>query len=214
MKTILLSFAFIAMTAVAHAQNQVLIYGGPQVTSARYTIKGEAQAMTPKYGFQLGAGLKVPFENHLYFAPTAFYSLKGYNVKFNQPSTPPDATATSNSTSIHTLEVAALLQFDFSMKTQHVYFKAGPALDFQLSGQETYIQQDKTQVTQPMKYGFNNYGRVGANLMLETGYETRSGYLFAARLSHGVGSVNNTDDGPIILHESYGFTIGKYLHRK
>jgi len=214
MKQFLLFIAMLATGLFAHSQNRLLVYGGPQVTSARYTISGEAQVMTPKYGFQVGTGLKVPFENHLYFAPTVFYSLKGYKARFNHPSNPPDPFASSNNTTIHTFEVAPLLQFDFSMKAQHVYFKAGPSLDFQLYGKETFIQNDKTEITQPMKYGFNNYGRVGANLMLETGYESKGGFVFAVRLSHGVGSVNNADDGPIILHEAYGLTVGKYLGKK
>ena len=76
-----------------------------------------------KYGFHLGANLKVPFENKLYFAPAVFYSLKGYKVKFNQPSVLPDSLAVDNNTTIHTFELAALFQYDFTSNPNHFFVK-------------------------------------------------------------------------------------------
>jgi hypothetical protein len=214
MKTSLLVVALTAITISSQAQrNQVLIYGGPQITSAFYSAGGKEQQVSSKAGFHIGTGLKVPFENHLYFAPTVFYSLKGYRVDLTEPSTPPDSLATSNSTRIHTLEIAPMLQFDFSMKANHAFFKVGPSIDVQLSGRETFILQDKTSVSRQMKYGFNNYGYVGANVIAQFGYESKTGFMLGASFIHGLGSINNVDDGARILHQSVSLSIGKYVRR-
>ena len=88
--------ALLILTVIAvstHAQKPVFgIFAGPQATTAKYSVRGIKQPTETKYGFHLGGVLKVPFENKLYFAPAAFYSLKGYKVKLNQKAFPPDTT--------------------------------------------------------------------------------------------------------------------------
>jgi hypothetical protein len=64
------------------AQNQLAIFAGPQATTAKYTVLDKEQKTTMKYGFQAGVSMKVPFENKIFFAPAAFYSMKGYKVTF------------------------------------------------------------------------------------------------------------------------------------
>ena len=83
-----MKFCFIATTALfisiaAQSQVQFTIFGGPQATSASYTLEGVKQKTSYKFGGQLGAGMKVPFETRLYFAPALFYSMKGYKVNFH-----------------------------------------------------------------------------------------------------------------------------------
>jgi len=196
------------------AQVQWALFGGPQTTSTKYTINGTKQPTTPKYGFQLGASLKTPFENKLYFSPAAFYSLKGYKVNFNQPSYPPDSLAIDNSTSIHTFELAALLQYDFNTQPNHFFVKFGPSLDFQLLGKEKFNRSNRTTVEQDMVFSFTSYGRYGFNLLMQCGYETKGGFLLFAQYSHGLWNMNNKDNGPGIWHRVVGISIGKYLNKK
>ena len=196
------------------AQVQWGLFGGPQTTSTKYTIDGKKQPTTPKYGFQLGASLKAPFENKLYFSPAAYYSLKGYKVNFNQPSYPPDTLAIDNNTTIHTFELAALLQYDFNTRPNHFFVKFGPSLDFQISGKEKFNRSNRTTVEQDMVFSFTSYGRYGANMLMQIGYETNDGLLFFAQYSHGLWNMNNVDNGPGIWHRVVGISIGKYLNRK
>lgn len=196
------------------AQVQWGLFGGPQTTSTKYTIDGKKQPTTPKYGFQLGASLKAPFENKLYFSPAAFYSLKGYKVNFNQPSYPPDTLAIDNNTTIHTFELAALLQYDFNARPNHFFVKFGPSLDFQISGKEKFNRSNRTTVEQAMVFSFTSYGRYGCNLHMQFGYETKDGLLLFAQYSHGLWNMDNVDNGPGIWHRVVGISIGKNLNKK
>ena len=75
-----LSFCTALIITSAYSQNQFGIFAGPQVTTAKYSVLNVNQKTDNKYGFQAGVTMKVPFESNLYFAPEAFYSLKGYKV--------------------------------------------------------------------------------------------------------------------------------------
>src|SRR5262245_44036121 len=92
MRKIILSAVLFITCFTLSAQVETFVFGGPQVTTANYKINGVKQPTSDKFGFQLGAQLKVPFENKLFFAPAVFYSLKGYKVKFNEISYPPDSS--------------------------------------------------------------------------------------------------------------------------
>ncbi|MGB3006067.1 MAG: porin family protein [Chitinophagaceae bacterium] len=211
----ILSFcsAFFVTTAL-FSQNQFGIFAGPQVTTAKYSVLNVNQKTNNKYGFQAGVTMKVPFESNLYFAPEAFYSLKGYKVAFTTFAYPPDATATDNNTTIHTFELAALLQVDLGSKPSHFYIKAGPSLDFQLIGKETFNLNTGGSVSRNMKWGPAEYGHFSANLLTRFGYETKSGFMIFAQHTLGPASINNADFGPRIRHRAYGLSIGKYINRK
>jgi Outer membrane protein beta-barrel domain len=202
------------ITLFASSQPAWNIFAGPQATSSHYTIGGVRQDNKMKIGFQAGLGCKVPFDNQLSFSPAVFYSLKGYKVTFNRYSFPPDSEAIDNNTTIHTFEVAGLLQFDFNMKPDHFFIKAGPSLDFQLFGHEKFHLESGGMVNKKMKYGFGDYGHFSANLLMQIGYETGNGLIIFAHYTRGVTSINNADDGPKILHRAYGISIGKFLQRK
>ena len=214
MKKIFFAALFANSAIVCYAQVQISIFAGPQTTSSKYTVNSKKQSNTNKYGFQLGTSLKVPFDNKLYFSPAAFYSLKGYKVKFNQPSLPPDKLAIDNNTTIHTFELAALLQYDFSNLPNHFFVKFGPSIDFQLDGKEKFHLSDGTTVDQKMVFSFERYGRYGASILLQLGYETSNGLLLSGQYSHGIGSINNADFGPRIWHRVFGISIGKYIGKK
>lgn len=206
--------SFACMVIYGNAQVQINAFAGPQLSSSKYTVNGVKQPSTSKTGFHLGAGMKIPFENHLYFSPSLFYSMKGYKVKFNQRAYPPDTTAIDNTTTIHTVELALLLQYDFSMQPNHFFLKAGPSLDFQLSGKEKFTKYNGTVVDRKMPFSYGDYGHYAASLVLQLGYETGSGFLIAAGYTHGMGSINNADYGPRIRHRVYGLTLGKLLVTK
>lgn len=203
------------ITLIASSQFEAGFFAGPQATGARYTILNQKQKNELKYGFQAGIGLKVPFENKLFFSPAGFYSLKGYKVTFTEFVYPPDTNAINNNTTIHSFELAALLQYDLSTKPGHVFIKAGPSLDFHLFGKETYNLKAGGSVSRNMPFSADgDYGHFSANMLVQIGYETGSGFMIFAQYTHGMASTNNQDGGPKIRHRAYGISIGKYLNRK
>jgi hypothetical protein len=204
----------LVITTILYSQNQFGIFAGGQVTSSKYSVLNEKQKTNNKYGFQVGVTMKVPFESNLYFAPEVFYSLKGYKVAFTTFAYPPDANATDNNTTIHTFELAALLQVDLGSNPSHFYIKAGPSLDFQLLGKETYNLKTGGSVSRNMKWGPGEYGHYSANLLARLGYETKSGFMIFGQYTLGPASINNADYGPRIRHRAYGISIGKYINRK
>lgn len=199
------------LVTATRAQVQFSFFAGPQVTSAAYTVKGIDQDTKMKYGFHAGISLKVPFEDKLYFAPAAFYSLKGYKVNFNAFAFPPSLMATDNNTTLHTFELAALLQYDFSAAPAHFFVKAGPALDFQLFGKEKFNMLPSGSVERDMNFSYTEYGHFAASLEAHFGYEMASGITISLNYAHGVGSINNADGGPSIKHRVFGLTFGKIL---
>lgn len=213
-KYFILLLTFI-ISLIASSQPELGIFAGPQATGARYTILNQKQKNEIKYGFQAGFNLKVPFEDRLFFAPAAFYSLKGYNVTLTQFVYPPDTNAVSNNTRIHTFELAAMLQYDLSSNPGHFFIKAGPSLDFHLFGNETYNLKAGGSVSRKMKFSTDgDYGHFSANMLGQIGYETAGGFMIFAQYTHGMASTNNEDYGPKIRHRAYGISIGKFLNRK
>lgn len=213
MKKTFLTAVMAVAVLVCTAQVQFGLFGGPQVTSSKYIVNGKKQPNTQKYGFQLGGSLKVPFDNKLYFSPAMFYSLKGYKVKFNQRCPFPDSLAVDNNTTIHTFELAPLLQYDFSNHPGHFFVKFGPSIDFQISGKEKFNRSDRKTIDQKMGFSFTKYGRYAASFITQFGYETKDGLLLFAQYSHGIGSMNNADGGPGIWHRVMGISIGKYFNK-
>jgi hypothetical protein len=191
------------------AHSKFGIFAGPQLSTSRYLIEGTKQPTSGKPGFQLGATYLIPVEGKLYFAPAIFYSLKGYKVKFNKQAFPPDTAAIDNNTTIHTVELAALLQYNFSSKENHFFVKAGPSLDFQLFGKEKFTKKNNTTVDRSMVFNFTHYGHYGASFLFQFGYTTNSGITIFSQYTHGLGNLNNADGGPFIRHRVYGISIGK-----
>lgn len=214
MKILFLSlFTFVFITA-SYAQIDFGLFAGPQATTAKYIITGTNQKTDYKFGFHLGGMMKVPFEGNLYFAPAAFYSMKGYNVTFNKQAFPPDTTAIDNNTTFHNFETAALLQIDLGNKPSHFFIKAGPSLDFQLFGKEKFNRLSDPPVDQKMKFGFANYGHFSANILAQFGFESSNGFTIFGQYTLGLANISNVDGGPSIRHRVFGISIGKYFNRK
>ena len=208
----LLFFCFLSI--VSFSQVQWTVFAGPQATSAHYMIKDKKQSTEMKYGFQLGAGLNVQLENRIYFAPQIFYSLKGFKVKLGVPSFPPDLLAIDNNVTMHSFEIAALIQYNFSSDASHFFLRLGPAIDIQLSGKEKFNKSIGEPVSRKMKFSYGDYGRFGANIYVHAGYEMASGLIIYAQYGFGVGSIVNADEGPVVTHRMAGITLGYNLKRK
>ncbi|MEO6611757.1 MAG: porin family protein [Chitinophagaceae bacterium] len=215
MKLLSLTIFALILTLDTTAQNRIAIFAGPQATTALYKVEEVKQKTSMKYGFQLGGNMKIPFENRLFFSPTVFYSMKGYKVKFTRYASPPDLDATDNDVTIHTFEIAPLLQIDFSKDPAHFFIKFGPSLDVQLFGKESFhLMSTGATVNRNMKFGFADYGFVSMNGIAQFGFETSTGFSIFAQYNFGIGSINNADYGPKIYHRVAGISVGKYLNRK
>lgn len=206
-----LTLIIICISLFSRAQLQIALFGGPQATSAHYTVRDIKQPNDYKLGVMAGAGLKVEFENQLYFFPAMYYSLKGYKVTLNDPAFPPTEYAKNNNTTIHTIEIAPLLQVDFSKKPSHFFVRFGPAIDFAIKGREKFDTANNGHtgtIDRDMVFSFDEYGRYTASGNIHFGYETQKGFMIFAHYAHGIGSLNNNDGGPVILHRIFGLSVG------
>ncbi len=219
MKKICISCLSFFVVLAASSQAEFGVIAGPQMTSAKYSIldnneKKIKQKTEGKFGFHAGATMRLQFEGKLFFSPAVFYSMKGYKVTLNRSSFPPDSAAIDNDVTLHTFELAPMLQYNFSDDESHFFIKAGPSIDIQLSGKEAFNKTGGGSVSRKMKFSYADYGRFGANILLHLGYESSSGLIVFAHYTHGVGSIVNTDNGPLVVHRAAGISIGKYFNRK
>lgn len=214
MKLVCVTITTLLTSISSLSQSQFGIFAGPQATIARYSVQGVHQETKFKYGFQAGAGFKIPFESRMYFAPCMFYSMKGYKVEFTRYAFPPDPQAKDNNTTIHSLELGGLLHFDLGSQPSHLFFRIGPSLDFHLFGKEKFQLMAGGTVDRSMPFGFSEYGHYSANALAQLGYETSNGFVIFGQFSYGLTSTNNNDFGPQIHHRNYGISIGKYFTRK
>jgi hypothetical protein len=209
-KIVVVAFCF-SIVITASAQNLWSVFGGPQSTSARYKVSDKSQDTENKWGFQLGSSLKIPFENQIYFAPHVYYSLKGYVVELKDPANPPGQDAVKNDVSVHTIELAPLLQIDFSKKPSHMFVRFGPSIDIAFKGKEIIDLNNGSRVERDMVFSFSNYGRFTSSAIAHLGYETPKGFYLFGHFAYGLGSMNNADGGPTIRHNIFGISIGKYF---
>ncbi len=199
---------FVLFTFSVNAQFS--IFAGPQITTAYYRVQGKNQETKSKPGFHLGLRAKIPFETNLYFVPSVSYSMKGYKVTLTQHVSPPDANAINNNATIHAIDLAPFLQFDFSPEANHFYLRGGPMIDVIFAGNEKYDRTDGISVDRPMKFSMVDYGRFTSNAVGEFGYETSKMFI-SAHVVFGLGSLNNADFGPRIKNRVFGISIGKAL---
>lgn len=214
MKKIYFLSATLFIALYANCQVEWAFFAGPQSTNTKYLIENVKQKSEAKYGLQAGVAMKVPFDGKLFFAPEAFYSMKGYKVTYSAFVYPPGPTATDNNTTFHCFELAALLQYDLGNNPSHLFIKAGPSLDFQLFGKEQFNVIGGGSINRSLKFGPGEYGHYSANLLAQLGYETASGFMIFAQYTRGAANLNNADYGPAIRHRAYGISFGKYFNRK
>jgi hypothetical protein len=210
---ILFSAITLLLTCSVNSQVQFGIFAGPQVTDVRYKINGKRQESSIKIGVNAGLQMKVPFENKLSFAPSIMYNLRGYKVKFDSPTFPPDSSAVDNNTSFHTIELAFLLQHDFNLEPGHFFIRFGPSLDFALFGNEKFNTNTNGKVDRSMKFGFADYGHYLASAIIQFGYEAKNGLFVYGHYNYSLTTMNNSDYGPGIANRAAGFTVGKYFKK-
>jgi hypothetical protein len=214
MKKFVLAFLSLLPAAAMHAQTTTYgIFAGAQATTAKYKVRDNEQKTGYKYGPLGGIAIKIPFENHLYFTPAFYYNCKGYSVVLKDTAYPPGIDAIANETTIHTIDIAPLFTITMSKKPSHCYVEFGPVFDGVISGKETVTKKDGSVVNRPMKFSFSDYGRITASVVGKFGYESGSGFFIAAQYAHGLGSLNNADEGPSIKHRIFGLMIGKFFYR-
>jgi hypothetical protein len=213
MRKIVLSFILL-ISITSYSQIPKFIFGGLQGNTARYTIDGNKQDASFKIGGIAGFGMKIPFEGRLSFVPLLYYSLKGYKVDLDISVPFPDPAAVKNNTTLHCVELAGLLQHDFTTAPEHYFFRLGPSLDFQLFGTEEYSVNNGPSVKRDMPFGFDKYGHYSANALAHFGYEKNNNYFVFAYYSFGLASTNNNDYGPEIRHRNVGVAFGIYLKKK
>lgn len=203
------SFSLLLVIITGIAQAQFSIFGGPQSTSAKYSIQNAGQSTTQKQGFIAGVGLTTLIEGPLYFFPSLYYSKKGYEVTFNPPAYLPDsARAKNNNTSIHTIALSPLFQLNFTKSRNHLFFRFGPAMDFAISGREMFDSTNNKRIERDMKFDFANYSFATISGNLHLGFQHKSGFTLFAFYEHGLTSLNNSDGGPTILHRILGASVG------
>jgi hypothetical protein len=186
-------------------------FAGPQKTVARYLVADEQQETSWKNGLQGGVMLKVPFENQLYFTPAIYYSAKGYRVSLKNPAFPPGEEAVGNDVRVHAIEIAPLLNIDFSKNENHMFIRFGPSIDVAVGGREHIFMSDGKEVEQSMKFANTAYGRFTSAANVQLGYEFKSGFFMYAHYAQGLGSMNNSDYGPIIRHRLFGVSLGAFF---
>lgn len=194
------------------AQVRLDVFGGPQITSARYTVNGVIQPASFKFGAMAGLGAKVEFDNNFYFAPYIAYDLLGYKVTLNSPSYPPTELAKNNNTTIHTVEMAPLFQIDLDRKPDHYFIRFGLAIDYALAGTEKFdttgANGNTGTIKRSMLFAYTDYGRATASVNAQFGYEMQNGFLLFVHYSYGIGSMNQNDGGPGIFHRAIGLSGG------
>jgi hypothetical protein len=208
---ILLLVIFFFAAHASTAQTGFALIGGMQAVSVNYKVRDIKQTTSFKPGFIIGASYKIEFEKNIFFSPAVFYSYKGYKVTLDQSAYPPDVEAIKNNVAVHTLELAPMLEYDFSLSAKHFFIKAGPSLDIQLHGKEKVTLINETTVSRTMKYGFAEYGRYAGSVILQFGYKFSKDCFVQAYYSHGLANLNNADNGPNIKYRIAGMSFGRYF---
>jgi len=197
------------------AQAKVGFFAGPQTSTVQYKIQDVKQSSEAKYGFHAGVGMKVDFEERLYFFPAISYSKAGYKVAFNRQAIPPDSSAKDNNTSLHEVDLDLHLQVDLGKQLGHFFLRGGPSFNIIASGKEKFHVNSGETIDRKMKLGlYSPYGRFLVSAVAALGYETASGFYVNLQYAHGLTSINNADDGPQILQRVIGLNMGIFLHSK
>lgn len=156
----------------------------------------------PVHGGYAGVQLKIPFDNHLFFAPQMDVNYRGMTLKT------PVANEFSKVTEFQ-VRVAPLLQIDFAQPDQNTFFlQFGPSIGFGLKGNQTKQDASNNPVKSQLRYGYQAYGRYDANAHIGFGYETAEGFRFMAEYIHGIGNMINTEFGPVLKYRTISLGIG------
>jgi hypothetical protein len=207
-------FFFLLFLTNGQAQAQIRIFGGPQLSSAKYSIRNAPQKTDFKPGFMAGISYASHVEGPLYFVPTLYFSRKGYKVTYDRPASPPDSGARNNDASLHTIAIAPLLHVNLGEGKNHFFVRLGPGIDVGISGKEVFDSAGRATIDRAMRFGPTSYSPATAFATLQFGYETTAGLSLFAHYEHGLSNLNNADRGPMILHRIAGVSLAWRLQKK
>ena len=153
---------------------------------------GSILPVTGGGGFHVGAALKVPFDVNLYFVPQAQYAYKSFTVGYFNPDT------STIRMKYHYLELPILLEYNRNRDGRGFFAQFGPSFSVALAGSQEINGKTSESVNQPIKFSFNAYGRMEANLVANLGYQFSPYMQCTIGYAHGLGSIVDNDNGPEI----------------
>jgi len=178
---------------ITAAQVQFGFKGGLHYTNAKaVSNKGEDLTVSGAGGIHLGAQMKVPFDKNLYFIPQMQYAYKNFTVEYNNTDT------ASIRMRMHYLEIPVLLEYNLVKENRGFFFQFGPSISVALADNKTISGKTGGTQEKPIKFAFNAYGRMEANLVANAGYQFNPFMQFSLGYAHGLGSIVDGDFGPQI----------------
>jgi hypothetical protein len=209
----LLILVLLLLTSSNYAQDlgKVLfgVKGGYNLNLSTF-VTNKTQKTKPVHGGHIGAMLKVPFENRLYFVPQIDASYRGMvtdSLQKNQFSKITEAQ----------IRVMPLLQIELTNpeKQANTFFlELGPSLGFGFWGKQTKQDAAGVPVSRSLKYGFSDYGFVDASWHTALGYETTGGLRLKLEYAHGLSNMINTENGPTLKYMNISVGIGYWFGKK
>ncbi len=160
-----------------------------------------------QYGGHAGLMMKIPFDYHVFFVPQTDLNFRKFQQK--QP-----VSGEYFYIEEWQVRVAPMLEIDFNQPGKHTFFiQFGPSIGFGLKGKQSRINNNQEE-KRPLKYGFQAYGKYDASAHAMLGYETRTGFRFAAEYVHGLGNMINTEYGARMKYRTAALEVGYILGRK
>jgi hypothetical protein len=167
--------------------------------------KGENLSVFGAGGIHLGAQMKVSFDKNLYFIPQMQYAYKNFTVEYNNTDT------ASLQMKLHYLEIPLLLEYNLVKENKGFFFQFGPSMSVDISGNETITGKTGGLEDTPIKFAFNAYGRMEANLVANAGYQFNPYMQFTLGYAHGLGSIVDGDLGPEITPRMFTASLHYWL---
>lgn len=179
---------------ITAAQVQFGFKGGLHYTDAKaVSNEGENLSVSGAGGIHIGAQMKVSFDKNLYFIPQMQYAYKNFTVLYNNTDT------ASIHMKLHYLEIPLLLEYNLVKENKGFFFQFGPSISVAIAGNETITGKSGGTQDKPIKFAFNSYGRMEANLVANAGYQFNPYMQLTLGYAHGLGSIVDGDLGPQII---------------
>jgi hypothetical protein len=212
-KTVSLVILSILLTTYTQAQDMgKVLFGvnGGYNLNLSYFVTDKTQKTKPLSGGHVGAMLKVPFENRLFFVPQLNVNYRGMatdSLQKNQFSKITEAQ----------VRVMPLFQIEFTNpeKGANTFFvELGPSLGFGFWGKQTKQDAAGLPISRSLKFGFSDYGYVDASWHTSLGYETMNGLRLKLDYVHGLTNMINTENGPTLKYMTISAGIGYWFGKK
>jgi hypothetical protein len=184
------------------------IKAGFNFTTSSY--KSEQTISTnPFYGGYAGIMMKIPFDNHLHFAPQLDFNYRGLNTRDLNP----NRFSKINEVQVR---IAPLLQFYLkhpSEKVNSFFIQAGPSIGIGLGGNQTAQNNNNIPLNRKLKYGYQAYGKYDAAWHTGLGYDGKAGFRLLLEYVHGLSNMINTENGPTLKYRTISLGIGYLINK-